>query len=854
VSAAEEASIGGQALARKTPQGRAHLWPLFLVSAGAVGFEIALTRYFAVAKWSEYGYWVISIVMAGFALSGVVVALFRDAFARAGRWLQALLPGALVAAAAAGFHYTVTNPFNPLELQNPATWIPQVQNIGLYYAALLPFFFLAGVFVSLTFVLNSKEIGRVYGYDLTGAGLGSAFVLVLMFILHPFDLAPAILVVLALSALFLPKKGKLVAIGLAVLALAGGEYLLLEGPQPAFNEYKAIYPPLHTPNAKVLSETRSPRGDYLLLDDFTERMDADVSNNATMMGMPDPPRSYGLYRDGVRIASLPKPGAIDASYAPSDLSAAPYLMKPKARVLLIGASGGFRVAQALRLGAGKVDVLEPEPILHSALLDGLNPSPPLPIDARVRLLNGSPLAVTRDAGREGYDLIDVSSDFLDAQDTNQTAFAAEAIASDLKALSPDGMVSIPVSIREFPAYAVRMLATVRAGLLDASINDPLSHVVVYRSAWGVRILVKRSPWTAAEIDQIKKFCDDRSFDISYYPGIDVEAVRGNIYNDLPSVSFITGKVTAQGLDDAVADEAQAVLAGQPSPSEAAFNLTPIRLDRPFFYAILQLQQINVLIDRLEVLPQPEIGALVNLAVLAQAIMIALIVLATPLLSPRRLRRETRSSGLRPVVYFAALGLGFLFVEIFLIEKASFYLNDRVSAFALVLTGMLVFGGLGSLIAPWFSRLPRVGMVFAVIALIGLSAAIYEGAEQYMLSTLSLDWGMRAAMVLGITAPVSIALGMPFPLGLARTGDGGFLPWAWGLNGAFSVVATPLANLIAREAGFSWLIYSASALYLLAFMTFPRGTTKPWTTPVTTTPVTTTPESTETELDPFPAAG
>ena len=823
------------------PPEPARLWPLFLVSAGAVGFEIALTRYFAVAKWSEYGYWVISIVMAGFALSGVAVALFRDSFAKAGRWLQILLPGGLVAAAAAGFHYTVTNPFNPLELQNPATWIPQVENIGFYYLALLPFFFLAGIFVSLSFVLNSKEIGRVYGYDLTGAGLGSAFVLILMFVLHPFQLAPAILAVLALSALFLPKRGKLIAIALAILALAGGEYLLATGPQPAFNEFKAIYPPLHTPNAKILSETRSPRGDYLLLDDFTERMDADVSNNAAMMGVADPPRSYGLYRDGVRIASLPKPGPIDASYAPSDLSAAPYLMHPKARVLLVGASGGFRVAQALTLGADKIDVLEPEPILHAALVDGLKPSPPLTVNARVRLLNGSPLAVVRDAGARGYDLIDLSSDFLDAQDTNQTAFAAEAIASDLKALTADGMVAIPVSIREFPAYAVRMLATVRAGLLDAHVADPQSHVVVYRSAWGVRILVKRSPWSAAEIDQIRKFCDDRSFDVSYYPGVNVEALRANIYNDLPSVSFITGKVTAQGLDDAVADEAQAVLAGKPTPSSDAFNLTPIRLDRPFFYAILQLQQLDVLIDRLEVLPQPEIGALVNLAVLAQAILIALIVLATPLLSPFKLRRETSAGGLRPVVYFAALGLGFLFVEIFLIEKASFYLNDRVSAFALVLTGMLVFGGLGSMAAPWFSRLPRVGMVFAVLVLIALSAGMYEGAEQYMLSTLSLDWATRAAMVLGITAPVSIALGMPFPLGLSRVGEGGFLPWAWGLNGAFSVVATPLANLIAREAGFSWLIYSASALYLLAFVTFPRGTKKSWTTPVTTTPELTQPE-------------
>ncbi|MBO0711678.1 MAG: hypothetical protein J2P47_10425, partial [Acetobacteraceae bacterium] len=82
------------------------LWPLFLVSATALGYEIALTRYFAVAKWSEYGYWVISMVMAGFALSGVVLALNRHGFVRHAGWLMVSLPALLICAAAAGFHLT----------------------------------------------------------------------------------------------------------------------------------------------------------------------------------------------------------------------------------------------------------------------------------------------------------------------------------------------------------------------------------------------------------------------------------------------------------------------------------------------------------------------------------------------------------------------------------------------------------------------------------------------------------------------------------------------------------------------------------------------------------------------------
>ena len=194
---------------------RAALMPLFLIALGVVGIENALTRYFAVAKWSEYGYWIISIVMAGFALSGVVTALFRDTVARHGVFLRTVLPAAMIIAAALGFQAMTANPFNPLQLQNPTSWPDQVKNIGLYYAALLPFFFLAGLYISLIFVMNHREIGRVYGYDLIGAGLGSAVALGLMYVIHPFLLAPALLIPLALAPWFQPGRGRLWGIVLA---------------------------------------------------------------------------------------------------------------------------------------------------------------------------------------------------------------------------------------------------------------------------------------------------------------------------------------------------------------------------------------------------------------------------------------------------------------------------------------------------------------------------------------------------------------------------------------------------------------------------------------------------------------
>ena len=791
---------------------RTALTPLFLISAGVVGFENALTRYFAVAKWSEYGYWVISIVMVGFALSGVVAALFREHLERYGVGLRAALPAALVLSAAAGFHYTALNPFNPLQLQNPTTWLPQIGNIGLYYLYLLPFFFLAGLYISLAFMLNARQISRVYAYDLIGAGAGSALVLALMFLLHPFVLVPALLIPLALSAQFQHGKWSWLGSTAAVLALVAGEALLLGGAPPQVNDFKAVYAPLHTPGARIVAEIRSPRGLYQLLDDFTERVDTDISNDAGQMGVAGPPKTFGLYRDGVRIASPPRPGALDLRYAPSALDAAPYVMRFGPKVLLVGASGGFRVAEALKLGAEHVDALEPEPVLRETLTDGLGPSPSLLADPRVRLLPGGPVAAARGATPGAYDLIDLSADFMDAAEVNETAFTTEAVAADLRALEPDGMVSIPVSIRDFPVYAVRMLATVRDALALAGVSDPARHVLIYRSDWGVRLLVSPSPFGADRVAALRKFCDDRSFDVSYYPGIDVTAARASLYNDLPQVSFTSGQITSHGPDDAIADEAQAVLAGRPTPSAQAFNLTPMTLDRPAFHAVLKLSQLDVILKRLEVLPQAEIGALVNLAVLAQAVLIALVVLAIPLMAPRRVHAETRGGGVWPLLYFPALGLGFLFIEIYLIEKTAFYLSDRTSAFAMVLTGMLVFSGLGSALAGRFAKRTKLAVFLSSLVVLAWAAAMFRWAEPMMLATLGWPWAARAALAMAAMAPAALALGLPFPLGLNRVGAGSYLPWAWGLNGAFSVVATPLANLVARQAGLSWLLASAGVLY------------------------------------------
>ena len=797
-----------------TPTRSGHMLPLFLISMATVGYEIALTRYFAVAKWSEYGYWVISIVLAGFALSGVVMALARDLFARHGATMLRWLPPLLILSAAIGYRFVTTNPFNPLQLQNQATLEPQLWNIALYYLCLLPFFFLGGLYISLCFVLNDREVGRVYGFDLTGAGAGALLALALMGVVHPFLLVPCLLIPLAVASLASRTQAAILA---SLLTLAASEALLLLDNQAGFNDYKAIYAPLHVPDSRIVAELKSPRGLYMLLDDFTERVDTDISNNAALLGFGTPGASFGLYRDGNRLAAMPKSATPDASYAGATLAALPYMLRPKARVLLAGTSGGFRLAELAALGVRTIDALEPEPILRDALAHGLGPSPANTVPARI--LPDSPIAAARAGGP--YDVIDLSADFLDTAEANTTAYTAEAITTYLAALSPNGIVSLSASIREFPAYAIRLLATVRAGLLARGTADPAAHVIVLRSAWNVRVLVTATPFPPEMIARARQFADQRSFDISYFPGIDIAAARATIYNDLPAVSFASGSVTsAEGANDAIADEAEAVLRGQPTESGREFDLSPITLDRPAFYAVLRLNNPALLLARLELLPQQEIGPLVNLAVLAQAIVVALIVLAVPLIGGSRLRGGP--GVLRAILYFSGLGLGFLFLEIYLIERASFYLNDRTAGFALVLTGMLIFSGLGSMLEQRFVTAPRRAIAWAIAILLVWGLILWAGLQPFMLATLDLPWLARAAIVLALVAPASLALGLPFPLGLSRMGSGSFLPWAWGLNGAFSVVSTPLANLTALQFGYDRVLIVALLLYVLCLIAFPSS--------------------------------
>lgn len=804
------------------------LLPLFLVALASVGYEIALTRWFAIVSWSEYGYWVISITMVGIAASGVVLNLAKDwvlASTRRVRLAFAWLPPLMIVSLAGGYLAISAIDFNPLALQNHATMGAQLVKIAAYYAALFPFFFLSGAFIGLYFIAYGAEISRIYAADLVGAGAAGIVVVALMFVLHPFTLPLALLPVLLWAGWMLVRSTAARAALVALTAVSAGGVALFA--HADYNEYKAIAAPLRVEGNQRIERLQSPRGIYEVLDNFTERLDVDLSNNEAMLGGAEPIPTFGLYVDGNRLTSLPKhkPGALP--YLNAALDALPYKLaaQPPA-VLLVGSRGGFRLDEAQQLGARSLVALEPEPMIH-ALIGKHRPE----LQADPRRLAIAPSAYLRrmaaDEPTRRFDLIDVALDYQGSSDVAKYSFTVEGLAAYHAALSPSGVISVPVSIREFTVYAVKLVLTAREALRAAGVTEPARHIVVYRSAWNARVLISKEPFTPAAIEAIRRLCDERSFDVSALPGIDVSKLK--IWNDLPAVSFDEVQVSSAGeRQDALANEIRAYVLppdGVGKPWPATTNLSPATTDRPHFFSVLRLTALEPIVQRIDLVPREEIGALVSLAVLAQSVVIALLVLSLPLFRPKTMGIH-RVLVSKSIFYFAGLGLGFLFIEIYLIEKATFFLNDRTLGFSLTLGAMLLFSGLGSWLSGRYTarddplRIRHGLRVASVVVLVWCALAFALAA---WLLPLGLAWPLpvRIGVLLGLIAPVGLALGFPFACGLAALQPyPHFVPWAWSLNGAFSVVASPLAHLLAMGYGNRVLVGAALGLYLLVWLWLP----------------------------------
>ena len=326
------------------------------------------------------------------------------------------------------------------------------------------------------------------------------------------------------------------------------------------------------------------------------------------------------------------------------------------------------------------------------------------------------------------------------------------------------------------------------------------------------MLFKKGEFTKPEIAKIRSFCRERSFDVVYYPGINEAEV--NRYNLLEEPYFYRGTTALLGKDrDEFLDRYK-------------FNISPATDNRPYFFHFFKwrsLQEILALrgTGGLSLL---ELGYPILIATLLQALILSIIFVLLPLVFAGRKKTVIRQKG-RLSIYFVALGLAFLFVEISFIQKFILFLHHPVYSASAVLCAFLIFAGLGSGFSQrwrqYFENLhPKFdGMPIAAgVVGIGLLSLIYL----FLLPLLFHQWIYlpnlwKFPISILLIAPLAFFMGMPFPLGLARVARAKptFIPWAWGLNGCASVLSAILATILSIHIGFNAVIALAVMLYFFS---------------------------------------
>ena len=492
----------------------------------------------------------------------------------------------------------------------------------------------------------------------------------------------------------------------------------------------------------------------------------------------------------------------------------------------MGTNGGLKIIESAKSGAVSGIALEQPGDIHRIVTERLRAlDPRFEQTWGFHLVRGTVFSLPRDP-RQKFDIIDVASDFL-SQDSNTTwSFTVEAMELFLHSLGPGGVISIPTDISEFDLYGLKLANTIVAALARLGITDPARHIMAYRTAWTCQLLVSNQPFSASDIERLVTWCADRSFDTPWYPGIDPASI--NVWNDLPPVSFEEGEVqVSDTAQDALMNDLALIL-GHPGRAPVAsrfFNLSPSTMDRPDFFSIARLSKVRALLSRIQILPEREIGYLLNLVILVQALLLAVLVLCLPLGAGRKALRKSAGAGSvlpRVFLYFSALGFGFFFIELTLVNKLSFFLESATLSFGTVLAGVLVFSGLGSWRASRFKENPRRGLLGGLVVIAVSLAFFLFGLDPLMRACIGLPLPLKIAVAVALIAPLSFALGRPFALGtssLAGYSDS-LVPWAWAINGAFSVVATPLASILSVTTGWSAVLVLALLLYLTTAVSFP----------------------------------
>ncbi|MBI4888181.1 MAG: hypothetical protein HY824_13890 [Acidobacteria bacterium] len=767
------------------------------VSAAILMTELALTRIFSVTMYYHFAFLAISIALFGLSASGVALYVLRARLAAIGtRTLltaAALLHAlATVVALACLVRIRVGLNYSPANL---------LLMLAIYLLAALPFF-AGGAVISVAFARLTDRINVVYSADLIGASTGCLVLIPLL------DRLGAPGVVLTAAAL---------ALGAAVcFAPAGRRRSIAAAAAVLFSLPAAAQATGRAPFD--VADTKGHEGDRVLFDKWNsfsrvavyDRAHGDWSLSPRFTGA----RGDSLFMDIDSAASTPiLKGSGDpagAAYLRYELTAFAYHLVERAdgfTALVIGPGGGRDLLSALVFGARHVDGVEINPIIaRDVMLDRFRDySGAVYAHPRVTIhVDDGRSFVRRSASR--YDVIQASLVDTWAATaagaytlTENSLYTTEAFGEYLDHLTGDGVLTITRWVFDGLRLVSLAQEACAARGLDAS-----RHLAIVRHDRVATFLLKKQPFTAAESARLQRLADDLGFEVLYAPGANAAPTA-----DDPIEMVRTGTASADYRRLILSGDRQRFLAGYP------LDITPTTDDRPFFFHTPRLRdQPRVAFGR-SMLFGNGLSALLTLMGISTLLVVLFI--AGPLVvgGPR----PAPGWGLW-LLYFGALGAGFMLLEVALLQRFVLLLGHPVYSLTVTLFSLLVGTGAGSFLS---RRVDAAGLqAVAVRAIAGVSAlALISVVALAPAIDRAIAWPLplRVTAAAGLLVPAGVLLGVPLPAGmrLVAASRPELIPWAWGLNGALSVLGAAAAVFVAMNWGFSSTLSTAALIYGVAAM-------------------------------------
>jgi len=515
-----------------------------------------------------------------------------------------------------------------------------------------------------------------------------------------------------------------------------------------------------------------------------------------------------------------------------------YIGKSRPRVLILGSGSGREVLEALHFGALSITAVEINPIINDIVTrqmrahwGGLFEQP------EVNLVTEEGRNFLQ-RSKEKYDVI-ISIQTMTAAAVTSGAlalsesymFTREAFDVYLDHLTPDGVILMTRPGTQI----VKLFATIRDVFAERGLGNPATHLVAFdgplapygHQLFNEGFLFKKSPWTNDELQMLRARLGighpERWFGQSptlyYWPPANSERVTSPL--DFHAASRINGDFDLSSL----LREVLSVSNLSAFYANYRWDFRPATDDRPFFNQNIRWGALRVgdfhwlfmagALGNVIGLPVAEVMLIV---MLVQCGIIAFAAILLPL--GGFVRPGLQISRLWTLlIYFAGLGLGFIMIEIVLIQRFLLFLGEPVYTFAVVLAGLLGFTGIGSWLIGRFRESARSLLAWIIPAIILVLLLGAVGSPWVFTMALGLPLQLRIIIVLAMLAPLGILLGMPFPTGLRIVAAEAptFVPWAWGVNGFFTVLGSVAASILGMAFGFSIVLAISGGCYLVALL-------------------------------------